>query len=86
MKFKEDQLEKIQKAAKEIRDEHPFQTEAVLFILYSSRRQEESLKLTLDDLYKHNGKPHDRVITLPANITKSREEEYAIITDGIQWD
>ena len=85
MKFKEDQLERIQKAAKEIRDEHPFQTEAVLFILYSSRRQEESLKLTLDDLYKHNGKQHDRVITLPANVTKSREEEYTIITDGIQW-
>ena len=35
--------------------------------------------------YKHNGKPHDRVITLPANVTKSREEEYTIITDGIQW-
>jgi|TARA_R100000700_G_scaffold40524_1_gene56427 hypothetical protein len=85
MKFKSDQLERIQNAAKEIRDEHPFQTEAVLFILHSSRRQEETLKLTTDDLYKHNGKPHNRVITLPANITKSRTEEYAVITDGIQW-
>ncbi len=84
MKFKEAQIEKIIDAAVALRDEHPFQAEAVMFILYSSRRQEESLKLTLDDLWKHKGKPHNRVITLPANITKSRSEEYVVITEGIQ--
>lgn len=84
MKFKTDQLEKIAKAAFELRDEHPFQAEAVMMIMYSSRRQEETCKITTDDLWKHKSKHHSRVITLPANITKSRSEEYIVITEGIQ--
>lgn len=84
MSFTKDQLERLIETLWSLRDTYPFQIEAILFMLYSSRRETETLKLTNSMLYRHGDKPDNEVITLDGSITKSRTEEYVIITNGIQ--
>ena len=82
--FSVDQLHRIEETLWTLRDDYPFQTEAVLLMLHTGRRETETLKLTVDNLYKHNGKYHKDIITMPGNITKKRSEEYIVITEGVQ--
>ena len=84
MKFNKDQLGRLLDGAMTLRDDYPFSAEAVMFMLYSSRRQEETLKIDTDMLYKHFDQPDPEVITLSENITKSRTQEIVVITDGIK--
>jgi hypothetical protein len=82
--YSKDQLHKLIDTLWTLRDDYPFQTEAVLMICYSGRRQEETLKLTSDMLYRYKDQPHTQVITMPDSITKKRSEEYIVITEDIQ--
>ncbi len=84
MKFKESQLEKLIDGCMELRDEHPFQIEAIMFMLYTFRRQIETAKIDYSCVGRYGDQPKKNVITMPYNITKSRVEEYVVITTGVQ--
>jgi len=85
--FKLDQIEKLADGCMQLRDKHPFRAEAVMFILYSMRRETETLKIHRDMLYHYNGKHNKEVITLPHHVHKNKtsfEPEHIIITDNIR--
>ncbi len=84
MKFKESQLEKLIDGCMELRDEHPFQIEAIMFMLYTFRRQIETTKIDYGCVGRYGDQLKKNVITMPYNITKSRVEEYVVITTGVQ--
>ena len=60
------------------RDKYPFQAEALLFLMFTGRRTEETLKIKWSDVDLEN-----RVITLRRGITKARKEEFVDITDPL---
>jgi hypothetical protein len=84
MKFKENQLERLIEGCYQLRDKHPFQIEAIMFMLYTFRRQIETTKIDYSCVGRYGDQPRKNVITMPFNITKSRVEEYVVITDRVQ--
>ena len=85
MAFTTSQLERILDSTWKLKDQYQFKAEAILFMAYSGRRGEEVKKIKIDNLYNHFGTPNPEVITLPANIVKSRKEpEIVIINDNIK--
>jgi hypothetical protein len=84
MKFKENQLERLIEGCYQLRDKHPFQIEAIMFMLYTFRRQIETTKIDYSCVGRYGDQPRKNVITMPFNITKSGVEEYVVITDRVQ--
>jgi len=60
------------------REKYPFQSEALLFLMFSGRREQETLKLKWSDVNFEKG-----TITMPRGITKARKVEYIDITGPI---
>ena len=77
-RFTDDELKTIYTTLINLADKYPFQSEALLFMLVTGRRAEETLKIRRS----HITKDKTRII-LPAGITKARKEEIIYITDPI---
>ena len=79
-RFSDDELKTIHNKLVELKDKFPFQAEALLFLLCTGRRAEETLKMRRSMINK------DRtLITLPASITKARKVEYIDITPPVKF-
>ncbi len=78
LRFSDNQLPIIFNALMKRRDKYPFQAEALLFLMFTGRRTEETLKIKWSDVDLEN-----RVITLRRGITKARKEEFVDITDPL---
>ena len=79
-RFSDDELKTILNKLVVLNDKFPFQAEALLFLLCTGRRAEETLKMRRSMINK------DRtLITLPASITKARKVEYIDITPPVKF-
>ena len=79
-RFSDDELKTIHNKLVELKDKFPFKDEALLFLLCTGRRAEETLKMRRSMINK------DRtLITLPASITKARKVEYIDITPPVKF-
>lgn len=79
-RFEEHELQKIYQWLVKNAARYPFQAEALLFMLCTGRRAEETMKIRKSMISE------DRtLITLPANITKARKTEYVDITPPVAF-
>ena len=77
-RFTDEELKTIYTTLISLADKYPFQSEALLFMLVTGRRAEETLKIRRSNITKDKTR-----IILPAGITKARNEEIIYITDPI---
>ena len=78
LRFSDNELPVIYNGLMRRREKYPFQSEALLFLMFSGRREQETLKLKWSDVNFDKG-----VITMPRGITKARKVEYVDITGPI---
>ena len=78
LRFTDNELPVIFNALMKRRELYPFQAEALLFMMFTGRRNEETLKIKWSNVDEANG-----VITLPRSITKARKEEFIDITPPV---
>ena len=78
LRFTDNELPIIFNALMKRRELYPFQAEALLFMMFTGRRNEETLKIKWSNVDEANG-----VITLPRSITKARKEEFIDITPPV---
>ena len=79
-RFSDDELKTIYSKLIELQDRYPFQAEALLFLLCTGRRAEETLKMRRSMINKDK-----TLITLPSSITKARKVEYIDITPPVKF-
>ena len=79
-RFSEEQLKLIYTTCLLLSEKYPFQAEAILLMIFTGRRIEETLKIKRNYIKYAEG-----VIVLPANITKGRKEEFIDITPPVQF-
>jgi integrase len=80
LRFSDQELKTIYSTLIKLSEKYPFQAEALLFMLCTGRRAEETCKLRKSNINK------DRtLITLPASITKARKVEYVDITPPVAF-
>jgi integrase len=80
LRFSDQELKTIYKILIKLSEKYPFQAEALLFMLCTGRRAEETCKIRKSNINK------DRtLITLPASITKARKVEYVDITPPVAF-
>ena len=80
LRFTDDELKTIHNKLVELKDKFPFQAEALLFLLCTGRRAEETLKIRRSMINKDK-----TLITLPSSITKARKVEYVDITPPVRF-
>jgi|TARA_R110002111_G_scaffold227816_5_gene289381 integrase len=78
LRFSDNELPVIYNGLMKRREKYPFQSEALLFLMFTGRREQETLKLKWSDVNFEKG-----VITMPRGITKARKVEYIDITGPI---
>ena len=78
LRFSDNELPVIYNGLMKRREKYPFQSEALLFLMFSGRREQETLKLKWSDVNFEKG-----TITMPRGITKARKVEYIDITGPI---
>ena len=78
LRFTDNELPIIFNALMKRRELYPFQAEALLFMMFTGRRNEETLKIKWSNVDEANG-----IITLPRSITKARKEEFITITGPV---
>ena len=78
--FEEHEVKLIGETLVKLRKKYPFQAEALLFMLCTGRRAEETLKIR-KSMIDHS----TNTITLPASITKARKVEYVDITPPVAF-
>ena len=80
LRFSDQELKTIYSTLIKLSEKYPFQAEALLFMLCTGRRAEETCKIRKSNINK------DRtLITLPASITKARKVEYVDITPPVAF-
>jgi len=80
LRFSDQELKTIYSTLIKLSDKYPFQAEALLFMLCTGRRAEETCKLRKSNLNKAR-----TLITLPASITKARKVEYVDVTPPVAF-
>ena len=80
LRFTDQELKTIYTTLIKLTDKYPFQAEALLFMLCTGRRAEETLKIRWGNINKAR-----TLITLPASITKARKVEYVDITPPVSF-
>ena len=70
LRFTDNELPVIFNALMKRRELYPFQAEALLLMMFTGRRNEETLKIKWSNVDEANG-----IITLPRSITKARKDE-----------
>ena len=80
LRFTDQELKTIYTTLIKLTDKYPFQAEALLFMLCTGRRAEETLKIRWGNINKAR-----TLITLPASITKARKVEYVDITPPVAF-
>ena len=78
LRFTDNELPVIFNALMKRRELYPFQAEALLLMMFTGRRNEETLKIKWSNVDEANG-----VITLPRSITKARKDEFITITPPV---
>ncbi len=79
-RFNEENLKLIYDSCLSLSEKYPFQAEAILLLIFTGRRIQETLKIKRSYIKYSEG-----VIVLPANITKGRKEEFIDITPPVQF-
>ena len=80
LRFSDQELKTIYSTLIKLSDKYPFQAEALLFMLCTGRRAEETCKLRKSNINKAK-----TLITLPASITKARKVEYVDVTPPVAF-
>ena len=80
MRFTDDEIKTIWTKLIELKDRYPFQAEALLFMLCTGRRAEETLKIRRSNLTKDGTR-----LIMPSGITKARKQETIYITEPIRF-
>ena len=77
-RFTDNELPVIYNSLMTRREKYPFQAEALLMLMFTGRREQETLKLKWSDVNFEKG-----TITMPKGITKARKVEYIDITGPV---
>ena len=80
LRFSDQELKTIYSTLIKLSEKYPFQAEALLFMLCTGRRAEETCKLRKSNINKAK-----TLITLPASITKARKVEYVDVTPPVAF-
>ena len=78
LRFRDNELPIIFEALKKRTDKYPFQSEALLLMMFTGRRETETLKIKWSDVDRDNN-----MIILRHAITKARKEEFIEITPPV---
>ena len=78
LRFTDDEIKTIWTKLIELKDRYPFQAEALLFMLCTGRRAEETLKIRRSNLTKDGTR-----LIMPSGITKARKQETIYITEPL---
>ncbi len=80
LRFTDDEIKTIWTKLIELKDRYPFQAEALLFMLCTGRRAEETMKIRRSNLTKDGTR-----LIMPSGITKARKQETIYITEPIRF-
>ena len=80
LRFSDEEIQTIWTKLIELKDRYPFQAEALLFMLCTGRRAEETMKIRRSNLTKDGTR-----LIMPSGITKARKQETIYITEPIRF-